>query len=90
VRPRAGRQRIEGVVADGASGRALKVAVTAAPEGGKANAAVMALLARAWRVPKTSLHIAQGAADRRKVVHVAGETEALLARLAAWLAEHGG
>ncbi len=84
VTPRASANRVRGVAveADGAS--VLKVAVTAAPEGGKANAALIRLLARAWKVPKTSLSVASGAGARRKVVHVAGDPQELLARLLAW------
>jgi uncharacterized protein YggU (UPF0235/DUF167 family) len=57
------------------------VAVTASPEGGRANEAVIALLAKAWRVPKTSITVVAGATARRKTVLVAGETRDLMARL---------
>ena len=81
--PRASRNRIEGVVEDAAGSRALKVAVAAPPEGGKANQAVIALLAKAWRLPRSSLSIAAGAASRRKVLHIAGDGAALIRRIAA-------
>ncbi len=64
VTPKAARAGISGLEAD-ASGRAvLKVRVTEAPEGGKANAAVVKLLAKAWKLPKGALRIAAGAKDR--------------------------
>jgi uncharacterized protein (TIGR00251 family) len=88
VTPRARRERIEGIVEDAGRGTALKVAVTAPPDGGKANAAVIALLAKAWRVPKSSIEIVRGASDRRKVVRIAGDGAALAERIAAWLKEH--
>lgn len=88
VTPRARRERIEGVVADADGGTALKVAVTAPPDGGKANAAVIALLSKAWRVPKSSIAIVRGAADRRKVIRIAGDGAALAERVAVWLKEH--
>jgi uncharacterized protein YggU (UPF0235/DUF167 family) len=47
-----------GAVTDGA---VLKVQVTAAPEDGKANAAILKALAKAWRLPKSRLAIAAGA-----------------------------
>ena len=79
--PGSTRNRIEGLET-AADGRAwLQVAVTAAPEGGKANKAVIALLAKTWRVPKTSITVAAGASARRKTVLVAGETRDLMARL---------
>lgn len=45
----------------------LRVYVTAAPEDGKANAAVQKLLAKAMRVPKTRLRLIRGATARDKV-----------------------
>ncbi len=77
--PKAARSRIEGAGADGAA--VLKVAVTAPPERGKANAAMIALLAKAWRLPKTSMAITAGATARRKTLFVKGDGKALVARL---------
>ena len=42
---------------------------------GKANDAVIRLLAMAWQVPKTSLSVA---ANRLKTIHAVGETEDLI------------
>ncbi len=81
VAPRAAANRIGGVVSGADGAAALKVSVTAAPEGGKANAALIKLLSKAWRVPKGAISIAAGAAARRKVVHVAGAPEVLLQRM---------
>ena len=46
----------------------LKISVTAVPENGKANAAVIKLLAKALGVQKTSITIASGSKSPRKVV----------------------
>ena len=90
VTPRAGRDRIDGIVADADGKALLKLSVTAAPEDGKANAAVLKLLAKAWSVPRTTLSVASGAAARRKIVHVAGDGPALARRINAWLGgQHG-
>ncbi|MDG3440533.1 DUF167 domain-containing protein [Nitrospirillum amazonense] len=79
VTPRASRTAIQGLM-EGPEGRQLlKVAVTTVPEDGKANEAVLKLLSKTWRVPKSSLTIVAGLTDRNKVVEVAGEAEALLA-----------
>ncbi len=88
--PKAARSRIEGVGA-GADGTAvLKVAVTAPPEKGKANAAMIKLLAKAWRLPKTSMAITAGATARRKTLLVTGDGKALVARLNRWMeGRHG-
>ena len=81
--PKAAHSRIEGVGADG--GAVLKVAVTAPPERGKANAAMIKLLAKAWRLPKTSMAITAGATARRKTLLVKGDGKALVARLNQWM-----
>lgn len=88
VTPGARKAGIGGIEPQADGGRTLKVAVTAAPEGGKANAAVLALLSRSWRLPKSSLTVERGATDRRKVVRIAtGEPAAVAARIEAWLEE---
>jgi len=61
VTPRAARNAV--TAADGG----LRVSVTAAPENGKANAAVAKLLAAALGVPKSSLTLIRGATARDKV-----------------------
>jgi uncharacterized protein (TIGR00251 family) len=84
--PKASRERVEGLAAEADGGVALKVSVTAVPEDGKANAALVKLLAKAWRVPKSSLDIVQGATDRRKVILITGDAEQLRQRLEQWMA----
>jgi uncharacterized protein len=86
VAPRAAANRIEGLAPEADGGVALKVAVTAAPEDGKANAALIKLLAREWGVAKSTVTVVAGAADRRKLLHVAGSPRALAERLERWLA----
>jgi uncharacterized protein (TIGR00251 family) len=84
--PRARREAIEGVVAEPDGRVALKVAVTAPPEDGKANAALVALLGKSWRLPKSSITIVGGATDRRKTLLVAGDPASLTALIATHLA----
>ncbi len=90
VSPRAARNRIEGLAAEPDGRAALKIALAAAPEGGKANAALVRLLAREWGVAKSAITVAGGAASRRKVLHVAGEPRALLRALDDWLSRQTG
>jgi len=82
--PRASANGVRGIarVADGSVH--LKAAVTAVPEGGKANMALLKLLAKTWKLPKTSLSVASGASSRRKVVHIAGDPAALYGMLEEW------
>lgn len=90
VTPRAGRDRIEGLTEDADGRVALKLSVAAAPEDGKANTAVLKLLAKAWGVPRTALSVASGAGARRKIVHVAGDGPTLARRINIWLGEQHG
>lgn len=79
--PRASADRLGGVRAEADGGVALKAAVTAPPEDGKANAALVAMLARAWRVPKSAISVVAGASDRRKTLLVEGDPVLLLERM---------
>jgi uncharacterized protein len=65
----------------GAHGDALEIAVTAPPEGGRANEAVLALLARRLGVPRRDLRLLSGASSREKRVLVARPPEAVEAAL---------
>lgn len=75
VQPRRAPDRVVG-----ARGGALKVQVGAPPADGAANDAVIELLARVLRVPRRSVTIVRGASSRDKVVEVASEDPAALAR----------
>ncbi len=84
--PRARADRIDGVIraADGAP--VLKASVTAPPAEGRANDALLALLAKSWGVPRRDLALIGGAKSRNKIVHVSGDPAELLQRLAAFFA----
>jgi len=71
VVPGAARDEIAGWLGD-----ALKIRVCAAPERGKANAAVTALLARALGLPEARVRIVAGQTSPRKVVEIEGLEEA--------------
>ena len=81
VTPRAASSRVQGVEVNGAGQAHLAVRISAPPEGGKANAALIKLLARRWRLPQRSLELVSGAGTRHKVLHVHGSPDALIARL---------
>lgn len=90
VRPGASANRIEGiVVADDGGGR-IAVRVTAAPDKGKANKAVVRLLAKAWKMAPGSISVIAGANQRNKTLLLAGESDVLQARLDAWLKSASG
>jgi uncharacterized protein YggU (UPF0235/DUF167 family) len=56
--------------------------VTAPPDGGRANDAVLQLIAKALGVPASACRVAAGATSRWKRVHVAGDPDALATRAA--------
>ncbi len=90
VTPKASADKVRGVVLDEAGVAWLQVAVTAVPEDGRANKAVVALLAKRWRVPKSTVEVVQGATDRRKTLLVrSGDPDGLAVRLDAWLTDEG-
>jgi uncharacterized protein (TIGR00251 family) len=69
VHPRAKKNAITGKVGD-----TLKVALTAPPVDGKANAACIEFFAKLLNVPRSSVTIAAGQTSRNKVIRVAGLT----------------
>jgi len=69
VVPGASRDRLVGVLGD-----ALKVATSAPPEKGKANAAVAAALAKAIHVNRRDVQLVSGPTNPRKEFRIAGLT----------------
>jgi uncharacterized protein (TIGR00251 family) len=70
VIPKSSRNRVVGWL-----GEALKVTVTAAPEDGRANAAVAELLASSFDVATSRVRCVAGHASSRKSFDIAGLTE---------------
>lgn len=75
VSPGAGRSAIVG-----RHGDAWKVRVTEAPERGRANEAVLRLLADALAVPRDALTLVSGHGAREKIVELTGLGPALIER----------
>jgi uncharacterized protein (TIGR00251 family) len=67
VHPRAKKNAITGEAGD-----ALKLALTAPPVDGKANAACIEFFAKLLNLPRSSVTIAAGLTSRNKVIRVAG------------------
>lgn len=82
VTPNAGLDRIDGLETRDDGATVLRVRVKAVPDKGKANAAVMVLLAKALGVPKSAVTLVAGDTARQKTVHIAGDSDALAAALA--------
>ena len=81
--PKSSRDALEGVetLSDGRS--VLKARVRAAPEDGKANLALLRLLADQLDHPIRALSLTSGATARAKVIRIEGEPERVIARLTA-------
>lgn len=77
VQPRASRAKV-GPIHDGR----LKVAVTAPPVDGEANAAVIELLAKQLGVTRGAVEVIAGVSSRRKTVRVSGISVAAVEGLA--------
>ncbi|MHB8217902.1 MAG: DUF167 domain-containing protein [Candidatus Sulfotelmatobacter sp.] len=67
VHPRAKKNAITGELGD-----ALRVCLTAPPIDGKANQACIEFFAKLLKLPRSSVTIASGHSNRRKVIRVAG------------------
>ncbi|MBI4823178.1 MAG: DUF167 domain-containing protein [Nitrospirae bacterium] len=65
VEPKASKKGISGVM-----GEILKVKVTAAPEGGRANDQLIEILSEAFDVKKSSIRIIKGISSRNKLIEV--------------------
>lgn len=80
--PKSSRDAVEGVET-ASDGRAhLKARVRAVPEKGKANAALVKLIASTLGVPARDVEIVSGDTARLKTVRISGDTADLEARLA--------
>ncbi|MFP9139384.1 DUF167 family protein [Devosia sp. XGJD_8] len=83
VTPNAGRDAIAGVERRDDNSAVLRLRVSAVPDKGRANAAVLALLAKALAVPKSTLSVASGETSRLKTIAVVGDGAALAGRVEA-------
>ena len=86
VTPNAGRDSIDGVEIRDDASIVLRVRVSAVPDKGKANAAVIALLAKALRLPKSAMTLVSGDTSRHKTILVSGDGADIAEGLAALVA----
>jgi len=87
LQPGAGADRIDGVETAADGRPRLKVRVTAVAEKGRANAALIRLLARSAGVAKSACAVVAGEKQRNKQLLVRGAPDALAGRLRAWLGD---
>lgn len=79
--PKSARDALEGVDFRDDGACVLKARVRAVPEDGKANAALIALLAKTLKIPASRIKLAAGATARQKTLILGGDPEELFARL---------
>ena len=70
VMPKSSKNQIEGQVTDAAGKNWQKVRLTAPPEDGKANAALIKLLAKEWNIAANKIHIQSGHTGRKKILTI--------------------
>ena len=79
--PRGGRDAIDGWARDEKGQPYLKARVSAPPVDGTANAALVALIAKAFKVSRGSVRIAAGDQSRVKILEIEGVVQADLDRV---------
>jgi uncharacterized protein len=78
---RAKSDRLVAVAAAADGRRVVKATVPASAQGGRANEALLQLLARAWHLPRRDLSIVAGSTSRSKAVRVAGNPRQLIEKI---------
>ena len=82
VTPKASRNEVTGLYTAADGGVSLSIKVTAAPDKGKANRAVIDLLAKKLGVAKSTLAFVKGETDSNKTFQISGPIHSLEALIA--------
>jgi uncharacterized protein (TIGR00251 family) len=80
--PKSSRDAVEGVETRSDGAQVLKARVRAVPEDGKANEALIALVAKQLKIPASRVRLTGGATSRQKTLTLEGDPDALAERLA--------
>lgn len=87
--PNASRDALGAVALDAEGVAWLTATVTTVPENGRANKALIKLLAKSWKLPKSSMEVRSGATQRRKTLSIAGNGADLAKTIDLWLEKAG-
>lgn len=79
--PNGGRDAVEGFETDAAGERWLKARVRAVPEDGKANKALIELLAKTLKLPKSAISFVSGEISRKKILRIEADPEDVMTKL---------
>ncbi|MCA1407454.1 DUF167 domain-containing protein [Ensifer sp. IC3342] len=80
--PNGGRDAIDGFESAADGGGYLKVRVRAVPEKGKANQALIALLAKQFGIAKNRIALVSGDTQRKKILRIEADPKDIIKRLA--------
>jgi uncharacterized protein (TIGR00251 family) len=81
VTPKSGRDAIDGIDLLSSGQAVLKLRVRALPTDGEANEAVMALIAKSLKLPKSNIALERGGTSRVKTLRLAGDANAIFSAL---------
>lgn len=85
ITPKSSRDGIDGLTVASDGKVALKARVTAAPEKGKANKALIKLLGKETGLAPSTMRVISGEQSRSKMILIEGEPQQLEETLTAWL-----
>jgi uncharacterized protein (TIGR00251 family) len=85
--PKANRDSVDGIGALSDGTEVALARVRAVPEDGAANAALVALMAKTFDVPKSAVTLVRGATQRVKQIRIAGAPDQLAAIVQTWKAK---
>ncbi len=86
--PNARRNGFSALMQNAEGQTVLKISVTAVPEKGKANAALIKLLAKEWKLAKSQIEITAGQTDRYKTLLLRGDPSHLQQQLTEWMKQN--
>ncbi len=78
VSPGSAKNELTGIWTGADGEQRLSIKVTAVPDKGKANAAIVKLLGKQFRLPKTAFSITSGETSRLKTISVSGDPQRLV------------
>lgn len=79
--PKSARDALEGIEILANGQCVLKCRVRSVPEDGKANAALVALVAKQLKTPASRIDVVAGATSRSKTLRILGEADPLMQKL---------
>jgi uncharacterized protein (TIGR00251 family) len=83
--PRASRNGVDGLITGTDGKPALQIRLAAPPVDGAANKALIAFIADELKLRKADVTLRSGETARLKILHLAGDSTAIMARLALWI-----